>query len=61
MKIDEMIKSLEYMKKAYGNLDVILELGDDKNLLQSQDKEVITFGYEQFEDKDMISIRNFPY
>lgn len=67
-KVSEVIKNLEIMQAAYGDLPVSIAIHFNKSeLLTEGDNSVVStenlyFGYDQYSEKsDEISIRSFPY
>ncbi len=67
VKVSEVIKALQDMKDAYGDLPVTISIDcNNPNLTKGSEKvftsEVLFFGYDKFEDRpDEINIRSFPY
>ena len=59
MIISELIDTLEYCKKTYG--DIKLNLSMDAKPGEIITSEVIMTRYEQHEDHDELSITSFPY
>ena len=67
-KVSEVIKTLQSMQDAYGDLPVSIAVHFKKSeLLTEDDNHVVSvdelyFGYDQFKEKsDEINIRSFPY
>lgn len=58
MKTSEVIKALQYMIDAYGDLKFTISSIPSEDVITS---EVIHFGYDQCEEGNEINVRNFPY
>jgi hypothetical protein len=67
IKVSEVIKALQDMKDAYGDLPVTISIDCKQSGLKEGSEKVFTsevlfFGYDQFNDQsDEINIRSFPY
>lgn len=72
MKISKVIKTLQEMQSAYGDLPLTITIDFKKSEMQEtlnsdEDNVIIScddlyFGYDQFKDRsDEINIRSFPY
>ena len=59
MKISEMIKSLEYSKESYGDIEIDFNViidGVDYDL-----NDTLYFEYKGYEEGDKLGIQNYPY
>lgn len=54
-KVSEIIRTLEYCKETYGDLNVEVQVDE------TRDCATVWVDYVQFENEDAIIIRNFPY
>lgn len=59
MKISEMIKSLEYSKKSYGDIEIDFNVSIDG--VEYDLNESLCFEYKQYEEGDKLGIQNYPY